>query len=170
MPHLPLLLLLACSRTKSTATVTSPPFNSLLLKTPKYALERSSQLPADKALPVMVSSITSAEVHRYTNTPKMGNSLPRRTPLQGYDVAANHIGDIDVFENELYLSIEWFVDGQGKDIQIAVHDADTLQFKRSFPFERAPDSEVSGIAVDRDSRQIWMSSWVGGDSEAPLPV
>ena len=89
----------------------------------------------------------------------------QENPFKGYEVAANHIGDIDVFENELYLSIEWFVDGQGKDIQIAVHDADTLQFKRSFPFEESSGQlEVSGIAVDRDSRQIWMSSWVGGDS------
>ena len=110
----------------------------------------------------MASSITS-EVHRYTNT-KEGELVAKKA-LQGYEVAANHIGDIDVFENELYLSIEWFVDGQGKDIQIAVHDADTLQFKRSFPFDESSGQlEVSGIAVDRDSRQIWMSSWVGGDS------
>ena len=86
-------------------------------------------------------------------------------PFKGYDVAANHIGDIDVFEDELFLSIEWFVDGQGKDIQIAIHDAQTLQFKRSFPFEETSGQlEVSGIAVDRENRKIWMSSWVGGDS------
>ena len=70
-----------------------------------------------------------------------------------------------MFEDELFLSIEWFVDGQGKDIQIAIHDAHTLQFKRSFPFEEnSGQLEVSGITVDKVDRTIWMSSWVGGDS------
>lgn len=43
------------------------------------------------------------------------------------------------------------MDGVGKDIQIAIHDAETLKFKKSFKFN--PDSgqeEVSGICVDRD--------------------
>ena len=91
--------------------------------------------------------------------------MSEEDPFREYKVPANHIGDIDVFEGELFLSIEWFVDGQGKDIQIAVHDAETLQFKRSFPFASASgQQEVSGITVDRQGRRIWMCSWVGGDS------
>jgi len=86
-------------------------------------------------------------------------------PLEGYPIAANHIGDIDVYNGEIFLGVEWFVDGEGKDIQITVHDATTLSFKRSFPFDPSSgQKEVSGIAVDRDHGTLWMVSWVGGDS------
>ena len=43
------------------------------------------------------------------------------TPFEGYKIPANHIGDIDVYNNEIYVGAENFVDGVGKDIQIAVH-------------------------------------------------
>ena len=167
MPHLPLLFLLACSTTKSTATVKATPVQQSPVEAPpKYALERVIPVAGRQGIACdgefyYVSGSTS--LYKYT---KEGELVAKEeNPFKGYEVAANHIGDIDVFENELYLSIEWFVDGQGKDIQIAVHDADTLQFKRSFPFkESSGQLEVSGIAVDKDKRQIWMSSWVGGDS------
>ncbi|MFV0547819.1 MAG: hypothetical protein ACK5M5_03735 [Limnobaculum xujianqingii] len=88
-----------------------------------------------------------------------------KTPFDGYKIPANHIGDIDVYNNEIYVSSEWFMDGVGKDIQIAVHDADTLKLKRTFPFN--PDSgqqEVSAITVDKVNNSIWMASWVGEES------
>ncbi|MDR3177103.1 MAG: hypothetical protein LBU06_11305 [Desulfovibrio sp.] len=86
-------------------------------------------------------------------------------PFEGYAIPSNHIGDIDVFNGELFISAEWFEDGVGKDIQIAIHDAETLKFKRSFKFEPSSgQEEVSGICVDRDKRTVWMCSWVGGNS------
>ena len=86
-------------------------------------------------------------------------------PFRGYEIEVNHIGDIDVYENELYIGAEYFMDGVGKNIQIAVYDGDTLELKRTFPFE--PDSgqlECSGIAVDPDTKTVWMCSWVGEES------
>ena len=75
--------------------------------------------------------------------------------------------DIDVYNNELYLGVEYFMDGEGKNIQVAVYDADTLELKRVFPFK--PDTgqlECSGIAVDSDSRTVYMTSWIDdGSSE-----
>lgn len=88
-----------------------------------------------------------------------------KDPFAGYEKEVNHIGDIDVFENELYIGAEYFMDGIGTNIQIAVYDGDTLELKRTFPFE--PDSgqlECSGIAVDPDSGSVWMVSWVGEES------
>ncbi|MEM7393876.1 MAG: hypothetical protein AAF492_16175 [Verrucomicrobiota bacterium] len=105
----------------------------------------------------------STSLYRYTKEGQMVTS--NEDPFKGYPIRANHIGDIDVHNGELFLSIEWFEDGEGKDIQITVHDAETLAFKRHFPFE--PESgqrEVSGIAVDRERERIWMCSWVGGES------
>ena len=87
------------------------------------------------------------------------------SPFDGYQIPANHIGDIDVFNGELFLGAENFLDGVGKDIQIAVHDANTLKLKRTFSF--SPESgqeECSGITVNPDERTVWMCSWVGEES------
>ncbi len=86
-------------------------------------------------------------------------------PFEGYEIEVNHIGDIDVYENELYISAEYFMDGVGKNIQIAVYDGDTLELKRTFPFEEESGQlECSGIAVDPDTKTVWMCSWVGEES------
>jgi len=52
-------------------------------------------------------------------------------PFKDLATQANHIGDIDVHEGKIYAGIEWFVDGQVRDIQVAVYDADTLAYVRS---------------------------------------
>ena len=64
-------------------------------------------------------------------------------PFAGYELEVNHIGDIDVWQNELYLGVEYFMDGEGKNIQVAVYDGDTLQLKRVFPF-RADTGQLEG--------------------------
>ena len=86
-------------------------------------------------------------------------------PFQGYEIEVNHIGDIDVYNNELYIGAEYFMDGVGKNIQIAVYDADTLKLKRTFPFDESSGQlECSGIAIDPDKKIVWMCSWVGEES------
>ena len=90
-------------------------------------------------------------------------------PFEGYALEVNHIGDIDVYDNELYLGVEYFMDGEGKNIQVAVYDGDTLKLKRVFPFR--PDTgqlECSGIAVDPDSGTVYMTSWIDDDSSGYL--
>lgn len=159
---------LACSTTTKSSIIESqiPVSNSSVEVASKYVLEGVIPVSGRQGIACdgefyYVSGSTS--LYKYTKDGEL--VVKEENPFEGYNVAANHIGDIDVFENELYLSIEWFVDGQGKDIQIAIHDADTLKFKRSFPFEESSGQlEVSGITVDRNGRQIWMSSWVGGES------
>ncbi len=97
---------------------------------------------------------------------KKGNLvLMNDKPFEGYAIPSNHIGDIDVYNGELYISAENFADGVGKDIQIAIHDAKTLKFKRTFKFEpNSGQEEVSGITVDRERGSVWMCSWVGEES------
>ena len=90
-------------------------------------------------------------------------------PFEGYALEVNHIGDIDVYNNELYLGVEYFMDGEGKNIQVAVYDGDTLKLKRVFPFR--PDTgqlECSGIAVDPDTRTVYMTSWIDDTSSEYL--
>ena len=90
-------------------------------------------------------------------------------PFRGYDLEVNHIGDIDVYRNELYLGVEYFMDGEGKNIQVAVYDGDTLELKRVFPFRADTGQlECSGIAVDPDSRTVYMTSWIDDESSAYL--
>ena len=86
-------------------------------------------------------------------------------PFKGYDKEVNHIGDIDIYANELYVGVEYFMDGVGSNIQIAIYDADTLELKRAFPFNGdSGQLECSGIAVDTDQKIVWMCSWVGEES------
>ena len=88
-----------------------------------------------------------------------------KDPLAGFDVEVNHLGDIDVYQNEIYAGAEYFMDGVGKNIQMAVYDGDTLQLKRTYLFEQSSGQlECSGIAVNPDDRTIAMCSWVGEES------
>ena len=84
-------------------------------------------------------------------------------PFADLEKPANHFGDISEHNGELFTGVEWFEDGRGTDIQIAVYDAETLTFKRSFPWN--PESgqvEVSAIAVDATNGLVWMTDWVNG--------
>lgn len=79
---------------------------------------------------------------------------------QGYDLEVNHIGDIDVYQNEVYCGVELFLDGVASTIQIAVYDGDTLELKRTFNFEpESGQDECSGICVNPDDGTVWMCSW-----------
>ena len=90
-------------------------------------------------------------------------------PFAGYSLEVNHIGDIDVYNNELYLGVEYFMDGEGKNIQVAVYDGDTLKLKKVFPFRADTGQlECSGIAVDPDSGTVYMSSWIDDESSEYL--
>ena len=86
-------------------------------------------------------------------------------PFKDFETKVNHIGDIDVYNGEIYVSAENFADGVGSDIQIAVYDAQTLQLTRTYLFNKeSGQEECSGIAVDPDSKSIWLCSWVGEES------
>ncbi len=81
-------------------------------------------------------------------------------PLKGYQWKVNHISDIAVYQNDLYLGVELFVEGEADNIQVAVYDADTLERKYIFPLNaESGQTECSGIAIDPDSRTVYLSSW-----------
>ena len=85
-------------------------------------------------------------------------------PFIELEKKANHIGDISVHNGEIYAGIEWFEDGRGQDIQIAIYDAKTLKYRRSIPWQ--PDSgqvEVSALTVDAPNGLVWMTDWVNGN-------
>ena len=86
-------------------------------------------------------------------------------PFEGFTDQVNHIGDIDVYEGEIYAGVEYFMDGEAKNIQVAVYDAETFKLNRTYAFaEESGQTEVSGIAIDPDSKSIWMCSWADGES------
>lgn len=95
---------------------------------------------------------------------KQGRLVARNgQPFEGLPLAANHIGDIDVWNGEIYAGIETFEDGKGENIQVAVYDADDLTWKRSIDWEPASGQvEVCGLAVDRDRNMVWMADWIDG--------
>lgn len=104
---------------------------------------------------------SSTALYKYTKDGKL--VAKNEDPFKGLAKAANHFGDIDIHDGLLYTGIEWFVDGVGKDIQIATYDAKTLQYKESINFD--PESgqvEVCGITIDRQRNMAWMADWVNG--------
>jgi hypothetical protein len=72
-------------------------------------------------------------------------------PFKGYDIEVNHIGDIDVYNNELYIGAEYFMDGVGTNIQIAVYDGDTLE--RTFD-DVTKQGEIEGLSFDRANGKL----------------
>lgn len=106
-----------------------------------------------------VSGSTALYKYRMDGTLVCSNEKP----FEGLELAANHIGDIDVFEGEIYAGIECFMDGVGTNIQAAVYSCDNLEWKRSINW--APESgqvEVCGLGVDRENRKLYMADWVNG--------
>lgn len=135
---------------------------------PKYEYKLKSVMPVEGRQGVACDGkymyiSDSARLFKYD---MQGNLLlTNDKPFEGYSIPSNHIGDIDVYNGEIYVGAENFMDGVGKDIQIAIHDAETLKFKRTFKFEpESGQEEVSGITVDPVKKTVWMCSWVGEES------
>lgn len=92
---------------------------------------------------------------------KQGNLVAKNDKPFQHPEIANHFGDIDIYNGEIYCGIEKFEYGRGYNIAVSVYDAETLKWKRDLPW--APESgqvEVSGLAVDRERNMVWMSDWV----------
>lgn len=93
-----------------------------------------------------------------------GNLVARNeAPFKDLQLECNHIGDIDEYDGEIFAGCEYFLDGVGKNIQTAIYDAKTLEYKRSIPW--VPESgqvECCGLTVDRDRKEVWMADWVQG--------
>lgn len=103
----------------------------------------------------------STALYKYTKDGELVAKNER--PFEGLLLEANHIGDIDVWNGEIYAGIETFIDGKGENIQVAVYDADNLKWKRSVDWNAdSGQVEVCGLAVDRDNDKVWMADWVDG--------
>ena len=137
--------------------------------TPKYTYELKDVMKVDGRQGVACDGkyiyvSCSKALYKYDMGGKLvlKNDKPFET---GYTKAVNHLGDIDVYNGEIYCGVENFMDGVGKDIQVSVYDANTLKFKRAFPFNEASgQQETSGITVDPVKGTVWMCSWVGEES------
>ena len=91
--------------------------------------------------------------------------LSVESPFDSFPNEVNHIGDIDVYDGEIFTGVEYFMDGEAKNIQIAVYDTESLRLIRTYPVAQiSGQTEVSGIAVDPDNNCIWMCSWADDES------
>ncbi len=106
----------------------------------------------------------STALYKYTLSGNLvlSNESPFSSITAG-SPAPNHIGDIDVYKGEIYAGCEYFMDGEGQNIQVAIYDAGTLQYKRSITWDPASGQvECCGLAVDRKRDLVWMADWVNG--------
>lgn len=103
----------------------------------------------------------SSALYRYSKDGTL--ECENGNPFASLEMEANHIGDIDVYDGEIYAGIETFVDGVGKNIRIGIYDADSLTWKRSVPWNPGSGQvEVCGLAVDAEHARVWMADWVQG--------
>ena len=135
---------------------------ALLLPAHSYELEGSFEVDGRQGVAaegdlLWVSGSTTLSRYDADGTLQATNDDPFST---GYEREVNHIGDIDVYQGEVYCGVELFQDGVASNIQIAVYDGETLELKRTFDFDpESGQDECSGICVDADAGLVWMCSW-----------
>lgn len=105
----------------------------------------------------------SKALYKYDSNWKL--TVENLNPFEGLEDSLNHLGDIDVYDDKIYAGTEFFANGRGKNIQIAVYSSSTLLPLTSIKIDTASGQrEVSGIAVDKIWDIIWLSDWVDGQS------
>ncbi|MCF8378960.1 MAG: hypothetical protein K9H49_05235 [Bacteroidales bacterium] len=103
----------------------------------------------------------SKSLYKYTKDGKL--LVSNNEPFKDLRLPANHLGDIDYHNNELYAGAEYFDNGAAKNIQIVIYDAETLEFKRFFSWEpESGQQEVCGVTVDAKNSIVWMADWIDG--------
>lgn len=103
----------------------------------------------------------SKSLYKYS---KEGKLLTiNETPFEKLSLKANHLGDIDYYNGDIFAGAEYFDDGSASNIQIVIYDAKTLKFKRFFKWEpKSGQKEVCGISVDAKNKIVWMADWING--------
>ena len=103
----------------------------------------------------------SKALYKYDKEGKL--LLSNTKPFDNLPLKANHLGDIDFYNGEIYTGVEYFDDGSAKDIQIVIYDAETLKFKRFFKWNEASgQKEVCAVTVDTTNKLVWMADWING--------
>ena len=134
-------------------------------ETATYSLERVFEVEGRQGIATdgqryYVSGSTSLFVYSRDGVLVIRND----DPFAELPKPANHIGDIDVYDGQIFAGVEWFSDGRCKDIQIAVYNADTLEYLRSIDWLPASgQTEVSAVAVAPAGDVIWLTDWVNGE-------
>ncbi len=86
-------------------------------------------------------------------------------PFANFVKKADHLGDIDIYNGEIYACAEKGSGAAASDLQIAVYDAQTMKLARAYEINpQSGQKDFSGIAVDPDTQSIWTCSWTGDES------
>lgn len=127
----------------------------------EYRLKKVIEVPARQGIAIDKDYYYVSDTRALYKMDKEGNILMKNDQPFQHPEIANHFGDIDIYNGEIYCGLEKFEYGRGFNIAVSIYDAETLQWKRDLPW--CPESgqvEVSGLAVDRDKQMVWMSDWV----------
>ena len=104
-----------------------------------YAVKNDDPLPVKNVIEVAgrqgvacdgdyyyVSGSTALYKYSMKGNLVLSNETPFASITSG-SPAPNHIGDIDVYEGEIYVGCEYFMDGVAQNIQIAIYDVHGLE-------------------------------------------
>ncbi len=127
----------------------------------EYRLKKVIQVEGRQGIAIDENYYYVSNTRALLKYDKEGNLVAKNDKPFKNPELANHFGDIDIYNGEIYTGNEKFEFGRGFNLSIDVYDAETLQWKRSLPW--SPESgqvECSGIAVDREKNMVWLSDWV----------
>lgn len=103
----------------------------------------------------------SKSLYKYSKEGKLLKSNLK--PFKNLTFKANHLGDFDFYNNELYTGVEYFFDGKASNIQIAVYDAETLNLTNSFNIDTTSgQKEICAVTVDPKTKILWTADWTSG--------
>ncbi|AGB82533.1 hypothetical protein D781_2264 [Serratia sp. FGI94] len=131
-----------------------------------YILKKSFQVIGRQGITTdgehyFVSGTTSIE--KYDKNGKM--LLANNTPFDQQSELLNHFGDLSSNNGLLYLGAEFFKDGEARNLNISIYDANTLKFIKNIPLDTTSgQKEISAITVDNDNQSFWTTAW--GDDES----
>lgn len=86
--------------------------------------------------------------------------LVNNSPFDKQSELLNHFGDLSLNDGLLYLGAEFFKDGEARNLNISIYDANTLSFVKNIPLDtESGQKEISAIAVDKDNQSFWATAW-----------
>jgi len=87
------------------------------------------------------------------------------TPFAGRESEVNHFGDIDVYNNDVYVSAEYFKDWRGQEHPDRHLRREHPPVQKAFNFNAdSGQEECAGITVNPDDKVVVLCSWVDGES------
>lgn len=131
----------------------------------KYTLDKIIQVEGRQGIATNTTHyFVSSSTALYTYDLEGNLLMQNDDPFVDLPPPINHFGDIGYYDGELYTGVEYFESGRSQNIQIALYDAETLNYTRSWLWDAASGQvDCGAVGIDTDNSLIWMTDWVNSN-------